>query len=84
MAIKKNILKKHPFKTNILEDYDLSRRIRRIGKIGYFKELYMPVSSRRLKYEFHVSVTRFYLRNFLRLRFGYKEKSESYWKVKTQ
>jgi len=81
MAVKKEILKKYPFRTNILEDYDLVRRIRKIGKIGYFKELLMPVSSRRLKYEFHVSIFRFYVRNFLRLRFGFKERAETYWKV---
>jgi glycosyltransferase involved in cell wall biosynthesis len=81
MALKKSILKKHSFRTNILEDYDLVRRIRRYGKIRYFKELYMPVSSRRLKGGFHIGMIRFYARNFLRLRFGFREKSDSYWNV---
>jgi len=80
MALKKRILKKHPFMTNILEDYDLVRRIRRFGKIEYSGELCMPVSSRRLKYGFHVSMMKFYARNFLRLRFGFKEKIGNYWK----
>jgi len=80
MAIKKEALRKYPFRVNILEDYDVVRRIKRIGKIEYFKKLYMPVSSRRLKYGFHVSILKFYARNFLRLRFGFKEKSETYWK----
>jgi glycosyltransferase involved in cell wall biosynthesis len=81
MAIKKEILKKHPFMTNILEDYDLVRRIRKAGKVGFFKELLMPVSSRHLKYGFHISTFKFYVRNFLRLRFGFKEKSETYWSL---
>jgi len=80
MAVRKEALKKYPFRVNILEDYDVVRRIKRIGKIKYFRELYMPVSSRRLKYGFHVSILKFYARNFLRLRFGFKEKSETYWK----
>lgn len=80
MAVRKEALRKYPFRVNILEDYDVVRRIKKIGKIKYFKELYMPVSSRRLKYGFHVSIIKFYARNFLRLRFGFKEKSETYWK----
>jgi glycosyltransferase involved in cell wall biosynthesis len=81
MAIKKEILRKHPFRTNILEDYDLVRRIRRIGKVKYFKELLMPVSSRHMKYGFHITMFKFYARNFLRIRFGYKEKADAYWKL---
>lgn len=80
MTVRKEALRRHPFRVNILEDYDVVRRIKKIGKIKYFKELYMPVSSRRLKYGFHVSIIKFYARNFLRLRFGFKEKSETYWK----
>jgi glycosyltransferase involved in cell wall biosynthesis len=80
MAVRKDVLKKYSFRTNILEDYDLVRRIKKIGKIRYFKKLYMPVSSRHLKYGFHISIVKFYARNFLRLRFGLKEKSETYWK----
>jgi len=81
MAVKKGILKEHPFRTNILEDYDLVRRIRRLGKVRFYKELLMPVSCRRLKYGFHVSMLKFYARNFLRLRFGFKERAETYWRV---
>ena len=80
MAFKKEILKKHTFRTNILEDYDLVKRIRRVGKVKYFKNLLMPVSSRRyVKYGFHLTAFRFYIRNYLRLKFGLKEKSETYW-----
>ncbi|MEM5778769.1 MAG: glycosyltransferase family A protein [Candidatus Aenigmatarchaeota archaeon] len=80
MAIRKEILKKESFRTKILEDYDLVRRIRKFGKIGYYKELYMPVSCRHLRFGFHTSVIRFYLTNFLRLRLGLKEKVGDYWK----
>ena len=80
MVVRKEALRRYPFRVNILEDYDVVRRIKKIGKIKYFKELYMPVSSRRLKYGFHVSIIKFYARNFLRLRFGFKEKAETYWK----
>jgi len=80
MALKKEILKKYPFRTNILEDYDLARRIRKVGKVKYFKDLLMPVSCRRLKHGFHISMFKFYARNFLRIRFGFKEKIGTYWK----
>jgi glycosyltransferase involved in cell wall biosynthesis len=80
MAFKKEILKKYPFRTNILEDYDLVRRIRKVGKIKYSKHLLMSVSSRRyVKYGFHLTAFRFYIRNYLRLKFGLKEKSKTYW-----
>lgn len=81
VALKKEVLKKHPFRTNILEDYDLARRIKRVGKIRFLKELLMPVSSRRMKYGFHITMFKYYVRNYLRIRFGYKEKAETYWKV---
>lgn len=80
MAIRKDVLKKYPFRTNILEDYDVIRRAKKSGRIKYSKELYMPVSSRHLKYGFHISMLKFYARNFLRIRFGFKEKAETYWK----
>ena len=80
MIFKKKILERYPFRVNILEDYDLVKRIRKVGKVKFLKELYMPVSARHLKYGFHISVLRFYVRNFLRLKFGFKDKSEDYWR----
>jgi glycosyltransferase involved in cell wall biosynthesis len=80
MAIRKDILKKYPFRTKILEDYDLAKRIGKVGKLGYYKKLLMPVSSRNLRYGFLLSVIKFYARNFFRIRFGYKERVGTYWK----
>jgi len=82
MIVKKNILRKHPFMTNILEDYDLARRIKKEGKIRYFNKLLMPMSARRyVRYGFHITMVKYYARNFLRLRFGFKEKDKTYWKI---
>jgi len=80
MVFKRKILKNYQFRVNILEDYDLVKRIRKSGNVKFFRKLKMPVSARHLKYGFHFSVLRFYVRNFLRLKFGFKEKSEDYWK----
>jgi len=80
MIFKKEILRKYPFRVNVLEDYDLVKRIRKVGKVKFFKQLLMPVSARHLKYGFHISALRFYARNFLRLKFGFKEKAEDYWR----
>jgi glycosyltransferase involved in cell wall biosynthesis len=79
MIIRKDILKANPFKTKILEDYDLTRRIRRQGRIKYCRELVMPVSSRSLRYGFHISSVRFYVTNLLRLKLGRGVKVGSYW-----
>jgi glycosyltransferase involved in cell wall biosynthesis len=82
MAVMKSTLKRHPFRTRILEDYDLARRIRNHGRVRYFKDMEMPVSSRSMVHGFHLSMFRFYARNFLRLRFGYEEKIGGYWQRK--
>jgi glycosyltransferase involved in cell wall biosynthesis len=79
MIFKRKIFKKYQFRVNILEDYDLVKRIRKVGKVKFCKQLCMPVSVRHLRYGFHISVLRFYARNFLRLKFGFKEKYEDYW-----
>ena len=80
MIFKKEILKKYPFKSNFLEDYELVKRIRRVGKIRFCKELLMPVSIRHLRYGFYASVLKFYGTNYFRLKLGGKPKFKTYWR----
>ncbi len=79
MVFKKEILKKHHFRVNFLEDYELVRRIRRVGKIKFSKDLLMPVSVRHLKYGFYFSVLRFYASNYFRIKLKRKVKFGDYW-----
>jgi len=79
MIFKKNILKKYPFRANIIEDYELVRRIRKIGKIKFLKDLIMSVSIRRFKYGFYLSSFRYYGPNYLRIRLKRKVKCADYW-----
>jgi len=80
MVFKKSILKKYPFRVNILEDYDITKRIRNIGSIKFFKELPMLVSTRHLRYGFHPSMVRFYIANYFRIKLKRKPKIGVYWK----
>jgi glycosyltransferase involved in cell wall biosynthesis len=74
MAIKKSILKRYPFRLNFLEDFDLGNRIRKAGKVKFYRKLYMPVSTRRFKKGFHRTAFKYYLLNYFRLKSGKKMK----------
>jgi len=78
MVFKKSILKKYPFRVNFLEDYELVRRIRRVGKIKFLKDILMPVSVRNLKYGFYFSILRFYAPNYFRIKLNRKLKFYGY------
>ncbi|NIM47030.1 MAG: glycosyltransferase [Candidatus Aenigmarchaeota archaeon] len=80
MIFKKHILKKHSFRVNFLEDYELSKRIRRVGKIKILKDITMPVSIRHLKHGFFLSVLKYYGSNYLRIKLKRKQKIGDYWK----
>ena len=77
VAIKKEILKKHPFRLNFLEDFDLGVRIRKAGKVKFYRQLYMFISARRFKKGFHRTAFKYYFVNYLRLKF--KKKQKTYW-----
>lgn len=72
VAFKKEILKEHPFRYEILEDFDLGNRIRKEGKVKFYRDLYMPISTRRFKKGFHRLAFKFYLLNYFRLKCGKK------------
>jgi len=78
MIFKKDILKKYPFRVNFLEDYELIRRIRRIGKIKFLKDILMPVSVRHFKYGFFFSVIKFYAPSYFRIKLNRKLKFYGY------
>jgi len=80
MAFKKDILKKHSFRVNFLEDYELAKRIRKVGKIKYLKHNLMPMSIRHLRYGFYFSTIRFYGPSYFRIKLNRKLKDADYWK----
>ena len=75
VAFKRSILKKYPFRYDMLEDFDLGNRIRKVGKVKFYRDLYMPISSRRFKKGFHRIAFKYYLLNYFRLKLGKKMKS---------
>lgn len=77
-AFKRKVLLKHPFKINFLEDLELSTRLRKYGRIKFYRKLYMPMSSRRFKDSFHRKAFKYYFLNYLRLKI-FKKKQKTYW-----
>ena len=75
VAFRKSVLKKYPFRYEMLEDFDLGNRIRKVGKVKFYRDLYMPISTRRFKEGFHRLAFKYYLINYFRLKTGKKMKS---------
>jgi glycosyltransferase involved in cell wall biosynthesis len=80
VAFKRSILKKHPFRYGMLEDFDLGNRLRKVGKVKFYRDLYMPISTRRFKNSFHRLAFKYYLLNYFRLKLGKKMRSYEDWK----
>jgi glycosyltransferase involved in cell wall biosynthesis len=74
VAFKKSVLKRHPFRYQILEDFDVGNRIRKVGKVKFYRDLYMPISTRRFREGFHRLAFKYYLLNYFRLKTGRKMK----------
>lgn len=81
MAFRKDVLTKHRFdeKMDILEDYEIGYRLIKHGKIGYYNQLAMPISSRRYEDNIVHVIIFHYIRNFYRLRMGKSIKATTYW-----
>ena len=75
MAVKRSILKRYPFRYNMLEDFDMGNRLRKVGKVRFYKDLLLLISTRRFKKGFHRLAFRYYLLNYFRLRRGKEMKS---------
>ncbi len=80
MTFKKEVLEKNPFKTSILEDWDMGNRLRKKGGVKFFKELKMPVSDRRYAKNFYLMSFKYYILNYIRIKLGQKLVTNGYWK----
>lgn len=79
VAFRRSVLKKHPFKiNNVMEDFEIGDRLRKIGRVKFIRRLKMPISGRRFKESFYIVAIRDYFFNYLRLKFGRELKSK-YW-----
>jgi glycosyltransferase involved in cell wall biosynthesis len=76
MAVRRDILKKYPFRFEILEDFDIGNRLRKVGKVKFYKDLYVFISTRRFKDSFHRKAFKNYLLNYFRLKTGREMKTE--------
>ena len=79
MIFKRSALKKHPFRAGAIEDFELGNRLRKHGKVAFFKDLIMPISSRRFEESFYRLVLKHYIVNFIRLKLKKKTKTQGYW-----
>jgi glycosyltransferase involved in cell wall biosynthesis len=77
MAVRRDILKDYPFRFEILEDFDIGNRLRKVGRVKYHKDLYVFISTRRFKDSFHRKAFKYYLLNYFRLKMGKDMKSMS-------
>lgn len=80
MIFKKKILEKNPFRMPIIEDWELGNRLRKKGRVKFFKELKMPVSDRRYSKNFFLMSFKYYFLNYIRLKLGQNLKTDGYWK----
>lgn len=73
MAFRRSILKKFPFKSRFLEDYEIGSRLRQHGfkrRIKFDRHFKMPASDRRFKRSFYRVAIKYYVFNWLRINFN--------------
>jgi len=68
MAFPKKILKKYPFKVNVLEDVEIAHRLGKVGKVKYMESLKMPIVPRRYEKHLLETILKHYARNYIRLK----------------
>lgn len=84
VAFRKEMLMKYPFRFNApTEDLDVGRRMKHAGRIKFFRELQMPISSRRFEKDFYRKTVVIYLRNYFRVKTGREPKSFGYFDNKS-
>jgi glycosyltransferase involved in cell wall biosynthesis len=80
MAFRKSALKREPFKANFLEDFEIGRRLQKIGKVKFTKNVRLSVSSRRFTGGFYRTCVRFYLPAAARIMLLKDYKQSGYYK----
>ena len=68
MAFPRKVLRKHPFRANLMEDTEIANRLRKVGKIKYMKGLRMFISPRRYEESFYRMSLKYYIPNFIRMK----------------
>lgn len=82
MAFRKEALKKEPFRARFLEDFEIGRRIGKLGKVRFTKAVRIGVSSRRFEKSFHRTCARFYIPAALRMLLFKDYEQRGYFKQK--
>lgn len=73
MAFRKSVLEKNPFAARFLEDYEIGSRLRKSCRLKFSKKLAIPASTRRFEKSFFRTCTRYYVLNFIKIRFMKKD-----------
>jgi len=61
MAFRRSALEREPFRAKFLEDFEMGRRLCRIGKVKFTNNVRMHVSSRRFKTGFYRTCAKYYI-----------------------
>ena len=77
MAFKRDVLKRYKFGIRFMEDYNMSRQLRR-KKVNFTRELTLPVSSRRFAKGFYRLCFRYYIANYLKMKLSKNPEYEGY------
>jgi glycosyltransferase involved in cell wall biosynthesis len=79
MAFKKKTLRKFPFKLRFLEDFYMSKRLRKTKQNKFISKLTLPVSSRRFKKSFYRDCFKFYIIGGTKIFMGRGKKNKGYY-----
>lgn len=73
MAFRKFVLEKNPFMVRFLEDYEIGSRLRKSYNVKFSEKMGIPASTRRFKKSFFRACIRYYVFNFIRIKFMKKD-----------
>lgn len=73
MAFRKSVLEKNPFAARFLEDYEIGSRLRKSCRVKFSKKLAIPASTRRFEKSFFRTCIKYYVLNFIKIRFMKKD-----------
>lgn len=73
MGFRKDVLLKNPFHTTFLEDYEIGKRLRKSYAVKFSKKIGVPASTRRFEKSFFRTCMKYYVLNFIKIKFMKKD-----------
>lgn len=75
MGFRKDVLLKNPFHATFLEDYEIGSRLRKSYAVKFSKKIGVPASTRRFEKSFFRTCMKYYVLNFIKIKFMKKDTS---------